>query len=172
MLDKINSLKTEIEGLTAANLDEVEVLRIKYLSKKGLVPALMNDFRSVPADQKRTVGQAINDLKTMATDKINGLREALSSAADDFSGVDLTRTPSPVKLGTRHPLSIVREEIVSIFRRLGFNIAEGPEIEDDWHVFSALNFAEDHPARDMQDTFFINRTPDVLLRTATQSIFS
>ena len=172
MLDKINSLKTEIEGLTAANLDEVEVLRIKYLSKKGLVPALMNDFRSVPADQKRTVGQAINDLKTMATDKINGLREALSSAADDFSGVDLTRTPSPVKLGTRHPLSIVREEIVSIFRRLGFNIAEGPEIEDDWHVFSALNFAEDHPARDMQDTFFINRTPDVLLRTHTSSVQS
>ena len=171
MLDKINSLKTEIEGLTA-NLDEVEVLRIKYLSKKGLVPALMNDFRSVPADQKRTVGQAINDLKTMATDKINGLREALSSAADDFSGVDLTRTPSPVKLGTRHPLSIVREEIVSIFRRLGFNIAEGPEIEDDWHVFSALNFAEDHPARDMQDTFFINRTPDVLLRTHTSSVQS
>ena len=172
MLDKINSLKTEIEGLTAANLDEVEVPRIKYLSKKGLVPALMNDFRSVPADQKRTVGQAINDLKTMATDKINGLREALSSAADDFSGVDLTRTPSPVKLGTRHPLSIVREEIVSIFRRLGFNIAEGPEIEDDWHVFSALNFAEDHPARDMQDTFFINRTPDVLLRTHTSSVQS
>ena len=172
MLDKINSLKTEIEGLTAANLDEVEVLRIKYLSKKGLVPALMNDFRSVPADQKRTVGQAINDLKTMATDKINGLREALSSAADDFSGVDLTRTPSPVKLGTRHPLSIVREEIVSIFRRLGFNIAEGPEIEDDWHVFSALNFAEDHPARDMQDTFFINRTPDVLLRPHTSSVQS
>ena len=172
MLDKINSLKTEIEGLTAANLDEVEVLRIKYLSKKGLVPALMNDFRSVPADQKRTVGQAINDLKTMATDKINGLREALSSAADDFSGVDLTRTPSPVKLGTRHALSIVREEIVSIFRRLGFNIAEGPEIEDDWHVFSALNFAEDHPARDMQDTFFINRTPDVLLRTHTSSVQS
>ena len=108
----------------------------------------------------------------MATDKINGLREALSSAADDFSGVDLTRTPSPVKLGTRHPLSIVREEIVSIFRRLGFNIAEGPEIEDDWHVFSALNFAEDHPARDMQDTFFINRTPDVLLRTHTSSVQS
>ncbi len=172
MLEKINNLKTEIEGLTAANLDEVEVLRIKYLSKKGLVPALMNDFRNVPADQKRTIGQAINDLKTMATDKINGLRESLSSSCDDFSGLDLTRTPSPVKLGTRHPLSIVREEIIAIFRRLGFNIAEGPEIEDDWHVFSALNFAEDHPARDMQDTFFINRTPDVLLRTHTSSVQS
>lgn len=172
MLDKINNLKTEIQALTAANLDEVEVLRIKYLSKKGLVPALMNDFRSVPADQKRTIGQAINDLKTFATDKINALRDSLSSAHDDFSGIDLTRTPSPVKLGTRHPLSLVREEIIAIFRRLGFNIAEGPEIEDDWHVFSSLNFAEDHPARDMQDTFFINRTPDVLLRTHTSSVQS
>lgn len=172
MLDKINSLKAEIEGLTASNADEVEVLRIKYLSKKGEVPALMNDFRSVPADQKRTIGQAINDLKTFATDKINSLREALSSGDSDYSGIDLTRTPSPVKLGTRHPLSLVREEIIAIFRRLGFNIAEGPEIEDDWHVFSALNFAEDHPARDMQDTFFINRAPDVLLRTHTSSVQS
>lgn len=172
MLDKINSLKAEIEGLTASNADEVEVLRIKYLSKKGEVPALMNDFRSVPADQKRTIGQAINDLKTFATEKINSLREALTSSSDDFSGIDLTRTPSPIKLGSRHPLSLVREEIIAIFRRLGFNIAEGPEIEDDWHVFSSLNFAEDHPARDMQDTFFINRTPDVLLRTHTSSVQS
>jgi len=172
MLDKINKLKAEIEGLTASNAEEVEVLRIKYLSKKGEVPALMNDFRSVPADQKRTIGQAINDLKTFATDKINSLRESLSSSSEDFNGIDLTRTPSPVKLGTRHPLSLVREEIIAIFRRLGFNIAEGPEIEDDWHVFSSLNFAEDHPARDMQDTFFINRTPDVLLRTHTSSVQS
>ncbi len=172
MLDKINSLKAEIEGLTASNAEEVEALRIKYLSKKGEVPALMNDFRSVPADQKRTIGQAINDLKTFATDKINSLRESLSAGDSDYSGIDLTRTPSPVKLGTRHPLSLVREEIIAIFRRLGFNIAEGPEIEDDWHVFSALNFAEDHPARDMQDTFFINRMPDVLLRTHTSSVQS
>lgn len=172
MLDRINSLKVEIEGLTAANADEVEALRIKYLSKKGEVPALMNDFRSVPPEQKRTIGQAINDLKTFATDKINSLREALATGNSDYSGIDLTRTPSPVKLGTRHPISLVREEIIAIFRRLGFNIAEGPEIEDDWHVFSALNFAEDHPARDMQDTFFINRTPDVLLRTHTSSVQS
>lgn len=172
MLDKINSLKAEIEGLTAANADEVEALRIKYLSKKGEVPALMNDFRSVPADQKRTIGQAINDLKTFATDKINALRESLATSTDEFSGIDLTRTPSPIKLGSRHPLSLVREEIIAIFRRLGFNIAEGPEIEDDWHVFSSLNFAEDHPARDMQDTFFINRMPDVLLRTHTSSVQS
>ncbi len=172
MLEKIKSLRAEIETLTANNAEEVEVLRIKYLSKKGAVPALMNDFRNVPAEDKRTVGQAINELKTFATDKINALRDALSTSTDDFSGIDLTRTPSPIKLGTRHPLSLVREEIVSIFRRLGFNIAEGPEIEDDWHVFESLNFAKDHPARDMQDTFFINSTPDILLRTHTSSVQS
>ncbi len=172
MLEKIKSLRAEIETLTANNAEEVEVLRIKYLSKKGAVPALMNDFRNVPAEDKRTVGQAINELKTFATDKINALRDALSTSTDDFSGIDLTRTPSPIKLGTRHPLSLVREEIVSIFRRLGFNIAEGPEIEDDWHVFESLNFAMDHPARDMQDTFFINSTPDILLRTHTSSVQS
>lgn len=172
MLDKINALKAEIEALTASSLDEVEVLRIKYLSKKGEVPALMNDFRSVPAEQKRTIGPAINELKTFATDKINSLRDSLTTAQNDFDGLDLTRTPSPVKLGTRHPLSLVKEEIIAIFRRLGFTIAVGPEIEDDWHVFSALNFQEDHPARDMQDTFFINRHPDVILRSHTSSVQS
>ncbi|MDE7032914.1 MAG: phenylalanine--tRNA ligase subunit alpha, partial [Muribaculaceae bacterium] len=162
----------EIAALTAADTAEVEVLRIKYLSKKGLVPALMADFRLVPADQKRTVGPAINELKIFATDKINALREAVENKGADLSGIDLTRTASPVRLGTRHPLSIVREEIIAIFRRLGFTIAEGPEIEDDWHVFSSLNFAEDHPARDMQDTFFIQSNPDVLLRTHTSSVQS
>ncbi|MDE5643959.1 MAG: phenylalanine--tRNA ligase subunit alpha [Muribaculaceae bacterium] len=172
MLDKIKQLHDEIASLTAADSAEVEALRIKYLSKKGLVPALMNDFRSVPADQKRTVGPAINELKSFATDKINALREAVENKGADLSGIDLTRSASPVRLGTRHPLSIVREEIIAIFRRLGFTIAEGPEIEDDWHVFSSLNFAEDHPARDMQDTFFIQRNPDVLLRTHTSSVQS
>ena len=172
MLEKIKQLHDEIAALTAADTAEVEVLRIKYLSKKGLVPALMADFRLVPADQKRTVGPAINELKIFATDKINALREAVENKGADLSGIDLTRTASPVRLGTRHPLSIVREEIIAIFRRLGFTIAEGPEIEDDWHVFSSLNFAEDHPARDMQDTFFIQRNPDVLLRTHTSSVQS
>ncbi len=172
MLEKIKQLHDEIAALTAADTAEVEVLRIKYLSKKGLVPALMADFRLVPADQKRTVGPAINELKIFATDKINALREAVENKGADLSGIDLTRTASPVRLGTRHPLSIVREEIIAIFRRLGFTIAEGPEIEDDWHVFSSLNFAEDHPARDMQDTFFIQSTPDVLLRTHTSSVQS
>jgi len=172
MLQRIADLRAEIEALTAADAAEVEALRIKYLSKKGLVSVLMNDFRAVPADQKRAVGQAINELKTFATDKINSLRDALSTGSADATGLDLTRTAAPLRQGTRHPLSLVREEIIAIFRRLGFNIAEGPEVEDDWHVFSSLNFAADHPARDMQDTFFINRTPDVLLRTHTSSVQS
>ena len=170
MIDKINNLKAEIEGLTAANADEVEALRIKYLSKKGSVSLLLNDFRSVPADQKRTIGQAINELKNFATDKINSLRDALATAETGLEGLDLTRTATPIKLGTRHPLSVVREEIIAIFRRLGFTVAEGPEVEDDWHVFESLNFAADHPARDMQDTFFVTREPDVLLRTHTSSV--
>lgn len=172
MLKKIADLRTEIETLKAEKAEEVEALRIKYLSKKGLVANLMNDFRSVAADQKRAVGQAINELKNFATDKINGLRESLSSASVDTTGIDLTRTAAPIVQGTRHPLSLIREEIIAIFRRLGFNIAEGPEIEDDWHVFSSLNFADDHPARDMQDTFFIGRNPEVLLRTHTSSVQS
>ncbi len=170
MLDRINALKAEIEALQASDTNEVEALRLKYLSKKGAVNALMADFRNVPADQKKSVGVAINELKTLATEKINALKEATELREDGTDELDLTRTPSPVKLGTRHPLSLVRDEIISIFRRLGFAVAQGPEIEDDWHVFSSLNFADDHPARDMQDTFFIQRNPDVLLRTHTSSV--
>ena len=170
MLDRINALKAEIEALQASDTNEVEALRLKYLSKKGAVNALMADFRNVPADQKKSVGVAINELKTLATEKINALKEATELREDGTDELDLTRTPSPVKLGTRHPLSLVRDETISIFRRLGFAVAQGPEIEDDWHVFSSLNFADDHPARDMQDTFFIQRNPDVLLRTHTSSV--
>lgn len=170
MKQRIESLSKEISALTASTLAEVEELRIKYLSKKGLIASLFNDFRTVPADQKKEMGQLLNHLKDQATEAINGLRDALSSQDELPAGLDLTRTPSPVPMGTRHPLSLVREEIVDIFRRLGYTIAEGPEIEDDWHVFSSLNFAQDHPARDMQDTFFIQRNPDVLLRTHTSSV--
>lgn len=170
MIDKINALKAEIEALTVSTAAEVEELRIKYLSKKGQVSLLFNDFRSVPAEQKRAVGQALNELKNLATEHINALREAVTSCAGDSACIDLTRTATPLPLGTRHPLSLVREKIIDIFRSLGFSVAEGPEIEDDWHVFESLNFAPDHPARDMQDTFFINRTPDVLLRTHTSSV--
>jgi phenylalanine--tRNA ligase, alpha subunit len=172
MLEKINNLRTELENITASTVQEVEALRIKYLSKKGDVSLLFNDFRNVPADQKREIGQALNILKNFATERINALREQVESTETIDASLDLTRTSAPTPLGSRHPLSIVRNEIVSIFSRLGFTVAEGPEIEDDWHVFSSLNFAEDHPARDMQDTFFIQRSPDVLLRTHTSSVQS
>lgn len=172
MLEKINNLRTELENITASTVQEVEALRIKYLSKKGDVSLLFNDFRNVPADQKREIGQALNILKNFATERINALREQVESTETIDASLDLTRTAAPTPLGSRHPLSIVRNEIVSIFSRLGFTVAEGPEIEDDWHVFSSLNFAEDHPARDMQDTFFIQRSPDVLLRTHTSSVQS
>lgn len=170
MLQKINDLKARIEGLTASSAEEVEALRIQYLSKKGEVSLLFNDFRALPADEKRAMGQAINELKNLATEKINALRESLENSDSAEGDIDLTRTAANLPRGTRHPLSIVRDEITSIFSRLGFSVAEGPEIEDDWHVFSSLNFAEDHPARDMQDTFFIQRSPDVLLRTHTSSV--
>lgn len=172
MLEKINSLKGVIEALNAATKDEVEALRIKYLSKKGEVSSLFNDFRNVPNEQKKEIGQKLNELKTLATEKINALREAIENSQSENSTIDLTRTAAPAPLGKRHPISLVRNEIIDIFSRLGFTIAEGPEIEDDWHVFSSLNFADDHPARDMQDTFFIQRNPDVLLRTHTSSVQS
>ena len=172
MLEKINSLKGVIEALNAATKDEVEALRIKYLSKKGEVSSLFNDFRNVPNEQKKEIGQKMNELKTLATEKINALREAIENSQSEDSTIDLTRTAAPAPLGKRHPISLVRNEIIDIFSRLGFTIAEGPEIEDDWHVFSSLNFADDHPARDMQDTFFIQRNPDVLLRTHTSSVQS
>ena len=172
MLEKINSLKGVIEALNAATKDEVEALRIKYLSKKGEVSSLFNDFRNVPNEQKKEIGQKLNELKTLATEKINALREAIENSQSEDSTIDLTRTAAPAPLGKRHPIPLVRNEIIDIFSRLGFTIAEGPEIEDDWHVFSSLNFADDHPARDMQDTFFIQRNPDVLLRTHTSSVQS
>ncbi|MBP7507870.1 MAG: phenylalanine--tRNA ligase subunit alpha [Prolixibacteraceae bacterium] len=170
MLDKINALKNEIEGITASNKEEAEGLRIKYLSKKGLISVLFDEFKSVPVDQKKSVGAAINELKIFATDKINELKEAFESKRSGAEGLDLTLPGDSISLGARHPLSIVRNEIISIFNRLGFIVSEGPEIEDDWHVFSALNFPTEHPARDMQDTFFIEKDPDVLLRTHTSSV--
>lgn len=172
MIDKINALHTQVQQLKASTLEEVEALRIKYLSKKGELAALMEEFRAVAPEKKREIGQAINQLKNLVTERIASLKEeaVLASATNNTESIDMSRTPAPIPLGTRHPLSLVREEIIGIFRRLGFSIAEGPEIEDDWHVFSALNFAADHPARDMQDTFFIERNPDVLLRTHTSSV--
>lgn len=172
MIDKINALLQEVQTLKASNTEEIEALRIKYLSKKGEISSLMNDFRNVAAEHKREVGQHLNQLKEAAQNKINELKGNFDIAGTGSEDIDLTRTAYPIELGTRHPLSIVKKEICDIFGRLGFSIAEGPEIEDDWHVFSSLNFAEDHPARDMQDTFFIQHNPDVLLRTHTSSVQS
>ena len=154
MIDKIKKLSEEIDNLKASTAEEIESIRIKYLSKKGEVSLLMGDFRNVPAEQKKEIGQLLNQLKEKAQNKINELKEANASSDNIEEGIDLTRTAYPAKQGTRHPLSIVKNEIIEIFNRLGFSIAEGPEVEDDWHVFGALNFADDHPARDMQDTFF------------------
>ena len=172
MIEKIASLRRELENVKASNLEEVETLRIRYLSKKGLVSSLMSDFRNVPAEQKKEIGQKINELKTFATDKINSLRNEVESHGDlGQNDIDLTRTATRFPVGSRHPLSIVRNDILKIFASMGFMVAEGPEIEDDWHVFSSLNFPADHPARDMQDTFFVSRNPvDILLRTHTSSV--
>lgn len=170
MIDKINKLLAEVETLKAASVDEVEAIRIKFLSKKGEISALMDEFRTVAADQKREIGMKLNVLKVKTQEKLNELKESLENNQSTDESIDLTRTAAPIPLGTRHPLSIVKKDICDIFRRLGFTIAEGPEIEDDWHVFSSLNFAEDHPARDMQDTFFISHEPQVLLRTHTSSV--
>lgn len=177
MIAKINELLQEVEALKAANAEELEALRIKYLSKKGTINELMADFRNVAAEQKKEVGMRLNELKNKAQEKINALKEQFESQDNGCDDLDLTRSTYPVELGTRHPLTIVKNEIIDIFARMGFNIADGPEIEDDWHVFSSMNFAEDHPARDMQDTFFIENNSEsvshnIILRTHTSSVQS
>lgn len=170
MLEKIKHLKEELEQISVSAKEEVEELRIKYISKKGLLNQLFADFKNVEAEQKKAVGQAINELKEFALTKINELKEQFENADAAGGQTDLSMPAEPLRPGTRHPLSLVRNEIIEIFARLGFTVAEGPEIEDDWHVFSALNFPPEHPARDMQDTFFIQKNPDVLLRTHTSSV--
>ncbi|MDO4727347.1 MAG: phenylalanine--tRNA ligase subunit alpha [Porphyromonadaceae bacterium] len=170
MRQKIENLKALVNSFQAKTADEVEALRIKYLSKKGEISLLFDEFRNVPNEEKREIGQLLNTLRQIATDRINSLRESLTAGSDYVEKQDLTRSAEPFELGARHPLSIVKNEIIDIFSRLGFTIAYGPEIEDDWHVFSALNFPPEHPARDMQDTFFIEKQPDILLRTHTSSV--
>ena len=175
LLDRIEALKQQINALTADNQEKIEALRIKYLSKKGEVTALFNEFRNVAPEQKREFGQRLNELKTLATDKINALRDACKAQEKEANKIDITRPAAPHTVGTRHPISLVRNEIIEILSRLGFTLADGPEVEDDWHVFSALNFAADHPARDMQDTFFINQDEkevqrNIILRSHTSSV--
>jgi phenylalanyl-tRNA synthetase alpha chain len=171
MIDKIKELISEAESFKAQSKDEVEAFRIKYLGKKGLLNDFFAEFKNVANDQKKEFGQTINKLKKTAEDKVNALKVELEST-EEVKGVygDLSRPGAPVQIGARHPISIVKNQIIDIFSRIGFNVSEGPEIEDDWHNFTTLNLPEYHPARDMQDTFFIQTDPDILLRTHTSSV--
>jgi phenylalanyl-tRNA synthetase alpha chain len=177
MLDRINTLLAEINDLSVKGHEELESFRLKYLSKKGLISDLFEDFKNVPPSDKKEIGQKLNLLKQLAAEKYNSLKLQLQPADDNSSVNDLTRPSFPFNTGSRHPISIMRNEIINIFERIGFTVSEGPEIEDDDHVFTKLNFAPEHPARDMQDTFYISRLSaedsspdDILLRTHTSSV--
>ena len=170
MLDKIKELIAEVEEFKTNSLEEVEAFRIKYSGRKGLVNDVIADFKSVPNEMKKDYGRAMNMLKNAALEKVNTLKEALEDTTETSGDInDISRPGEPITIGSRHPISIVKNQIIDIFSRIGFNVSEGPEIEDDWHNFTALNLPEYHPARDMQDTFFIQTNPDVLLRTHTSS---
>lgn len=175
--EHIEQLQQQVESLQASTAEELEALRLKYLSKKGEISQLYDEFKLFPKEQKAAIGAPLNKLKQEYESRFNALKEQLATATvSSTPRQDLTRTPDSIDLGTRHPLSIVKEEIIDIFSRIGFTVADGPEVEDDEHVFSLLNFAPEHPARDMQDTFFISKEPgvqkptDVLLRTHTSSV--
>ena len=177
MLQNISALLDEILKFTTNNADDLEIFRLKYLSKKGIISDLFEDFRNVPASDKKEVGQKLNQLKQTAQEKYNSLKTELLNYEEKSDDADLSRPAFPFSFGSRHPISIVRNELIDIFTRIGFTVSEGPEIEDDDHVFTKLNFAPEHPARDMQDTFYISRLSledsspeDLLLRTHTSSV--
>jgi len=171
MIDRIQKLIDEANSFTTNSAAELEAFRIKFLGKKGLLNDLFADFKSVPNDEKKAYGQAINTLKSTAQEKVNSLKTSLENNNSNVSSLgDLTRPGEPINIGGRHPISLVKNQIIDIFSRIGFNVSEGPEIEDDWHNFTALNLPEHHPARDMQDTFFVQTNPDILLRTHTSSV--
>jgi phenylalanyl-tRNA synthetase alpha chain len=171
MIDKIKEHIEEAKAFNTKNKEALENFRVKYLGSKGLLKELFAEFKNIPSDQKKDFGQVINTLKTVAEEKVKAIQSALDSN-EEVKGIygDLTRPSQPVVIGSRHPISIVKNQIIDIFSTIGFNVSEGPEIEDDWHNFTALNLPEYHPARDMQDTFFIQTNPDVLLRTHTSSV--
>jgi len=171
MIDKIKEYIGEAQAFTTDNKETLEAFRIKFLSKKGILNNFFTEFKNVPNDQKKEFGQVINALKTTLEDKVKFIQETLESK-EEFKGIygDLSRPGEPFSIGSRHPISLVKNQIIDIFSTIGFNVSEGPEIEDDWHNFTALNLPEYHPARDMQDTFFIQTNPDVLLRTHTSSV--
>jgi phenylalanyl-tRNA synthetase alpha chain len=171
MIEQIDKYLEEVANFTAKDLKEVDDFRIKFLGKKGILNQLFAHFKNVPNTDKKIYGQKINQLKQAATEKVNTLKEQFENAQEEQgSGLDLTRPGYPVEIGSRHPISIVKNQIIDIFKHIGFNVSEGPEIEDDWHNFTALNLPEYHPARDMQDTFFLQQNPDWLLRTHTSSV--
>ena len=170
MLDRVENLKSQVEATALTTKEEAETFRLQYLSKKGAITELFKAFRDVPAEEKKAFGAALNTLKTLAEDKHKEALESLDNSQAVGVNGDLTRPGTPYELGAIHPINAIRDEIVDIFKRIGFNISTGPEIEDDWHNFSALNFPEEHPARDMQDTFFVQRNPDWALRTHTSSV--
>ena len=171
MKDKVRSYLKEIEEFAAESQEQLDEFRIKFLSKKGLIPALFAEMRNVAPEERKEFGALLNNLKNQAQQKINDLKESLESKKESKrDDVDLTLPANFMEPGSRHPLSVVRNEIIDIFSRIGFSVSEGPEIEDDWHNFTALNFPEEHPARDMQDTFFIEKNPDIALRTHTSSV--
>jgi phenylalanyl-tRNA synthetase alpha chain len=171
MIETIKNHIEEVKGFTADSAETIETFRIKYLGKKGLLNEFFAAFKNVPNEQKKEYGQVINQLKTLALEKVKELSAALETPKENVGQYgDITRPGEPILLGARHPISIVKNKIVDIFSRIGFNVSEGPEIEDDWHNFTALNLPEYHPARDMQDTFFVQTNPDILLRTHTSSV--
>ena len=171
MIEQIKHHIAEVAGFSANTPEAVEAFRIKYLGKKGLLNIFFSEFKNVPAKEKKHFGQAINELKTAATEKVQFLKNSLEAEKKQNKVYgDLTRPAEPLELGARHPVSLVKNQIIEIFSRIGFNVSEGPEIEDDWHNFTALNLPEHHPARDMQDTFYIQTDPDMLLRTHTSSV--
>lgn len=173
MTDKISSLLAEVEQITIQNKAQLEELRIKWLSKKGEISVLFDDFKTVPNELKKEVGQRLNELKVKATEKINSLKEVFEQqeTANTASSLDLSLPGIPLnQIGSKHPLSIVKNQIIEIFSKIGFTVSDGREIEDDWHNFSALNTPQNHPARDMQDTFYINLNPEMVLRTQTSSV--
>ncbi|MFT7351434.1 MAG: phenylalanyl-tRNA synthetase alpha chain [Flavobacterium sp.] len=171
MIDSIKQHIAEVSAFTTAKKEELEAFRIKYLGSKGILKDFFAELKNVPNDQKKEFGQVINTLKTAAEEKVKTITETLESSIIELGKYgDLTRPAEPLQIGSRHPISIVKNQIIDIFSTIGFNVSEGPEIEDDWHNFTALNLPEYHPARDMQDTFFIQTNPDVLLRTHTSSV--
>ena len=168
MFDQIHTILDEVNEFESSDLKEIEAFRISYLGKKGKITNLFQSFRDVPVEHKKEFGQKLNLLKNTAADKVNSLKQNANKGKKSQNNIDFSLTPQPTNLGSRHPISIIREQIIGIFSQIGFSVSEGPEIEDDWHNFTALNFPEEHPARDMQDTFFISE--DIALRTHTSSV--